>query len=69
MSWNDTMEFLFSQEVNLNGHKFIEIFGERLEKHLWTKFEGYNHHLLKLWGVMDLHNRRKFCDYLMAERL
>lgn len=49
-------------EYDIDGETFVKLWiknggSERLGKHIWSKFTGYNHSLLKLWGYMDKENQ------------
>jgi len=65
----ETLDFLWKTEVNINGVDFRNIFGESMGQHLWDKFTGYNHSLLRLWRALDLENQRLFCKYLLLEKI
>lgn len=53
-------------EVWADYNKFGQIWkgDQRMAEHLWEKFTGYNHSILRLWCAMDLENRKILSDYL-----
>ena len=57
------VEHLAYFEYNINGETFKEKFmkfggTEQMADHLWDKFHGYNHSIIKSWGALDLQNKK-----------
>lgn len=44
----------------VTGEHFLRIFGPRVGKHLWARFEGMNTDILVFQRLLDLENLRKF---------
>jgi hypothetical protein len=58
-------------EYWINGEKFRELFveaggSENMARHLWDKFHGYDHSILKLWGAMDSKNKELVLKVIQA---
>jgi hypothetical protein len=61
-SENDVKK-LSDMEYDIDGETFVKLWvknggEERLGQHVWDKFNGYNHSLLKLWGYLDSGNQK-----------
>ena len=57
------VDLLKNWEVHINGDRFIKEFekhggSKERGQHIWNKFVGYDHSLLRWWSYLDGVNRK-----------
>lgn len=54
----------------VNGEEFQMIWKDKhMADHLWGKFHGFNHDILRLWGALDSNNMQILAHYVMKRVL
>ena len=61
----EILDKILNFSINLDENLMIEIFGERIGKHLWGKFHYIHHNDFISWyAYLDYENTMKICEYI-----
>lgn len=58
------IDAMYDFSLTMDEDKLIELYGERLGKHLWDAYYDFRRDWMRWYGYLDHNNKQIICDYL-----